>query len=75
MIPTHPAIVFKTISRLGGQTGWLYLNWARRVRGWYDRLIGGVGLRRGWRDPESTRIGDTIDFWRMEAVEPDKHLL
>jgi len=75
MIYTHPAIVFKTISRLGGQTGWLYLNWAGHLRGWIDRLVGGVGLRRGLRDPESIRIGDAIDFWQVEAVEPDKHLL
>ncbi len=74
-VPAAPAIVFKMISRLGGQTGWLYLNWVWRVRGWIDRLIGGVGLRRGRRDPESIRMGDVIDFWRVEAVEADKRLL
>jgi hypothetical protein len=66
--------VFKMVSRLGGQTGWLYLNWAWRVRGWIDRFVGGVGLRRGRRDPDTIRIGDAIDFWRVESVEPDKHL-
>lgn len=75
IVPAHPATVFKMISRLGGHTGWLYLNWAWRLRGWIDRLIGGVGLRRGRRDPEIVRIGDAIDFWRVEAVEPDRHLL
>jgi uncharacterized protein YbjT (DUF2867 family) len=75
LITTTPAIVFKMISRLGGQTGWLYLNWAWRLRGWIDRLVGGVGLRRGRRDPYVIRIGDAIDFWRVEAVERDRRLL
>ena len=75
IVPAPPHVVFKMISRLGGQTGWLYLNWAWRLRGWIDRLVGGVGLRRGRRDPEIVRIGDAIDFWRVEFVEPDKCLL
>ena len=75
IVSTPPATIFKMISRLGGQTGWLYLNWTWRLRGWIDRLVGGVGLRRGRRDPEAIRIGDAIDFWRVEAVEPDKSLL
>jgi uncharacterized protein YbjT (DUF2867 family) len=75
IVPAPPPTVFKMISRLGGQTGWLYFNWAWRLRGWIDRLVGGVGLRRGRRDPESVRIGDAIDFWRVEAVEPDRRLL
>lgn len=75
IVPAPPAIVFKMISRLGGQTGWLYLNWAWRLRGWMDRLVGGVGLRRGRRDPDEIRIGDAIDFWRVESVDPDKRLL
>jgi hypothetical protein len=75
IVPVSPAIVFKMVSRLGGQTGWLYFNWAWELRGWFDRLVGGVGLRRGRRDPESVRIGDAIDFWRVEAVETDKRLL
>lgn len=74
MVPVPQTAVFKMVSRLGGQTGWLYLNWAWRVRGWIDRIVGGVGLRRGRRDPETIRIGDAIDFWRVESVEPDKHL-
>ncbi len=75
IVPTTPATVYKMISRLGGQTGWLYMNWTWRVRGWVDRMIGGVGLRRGRRDPEVVRIGDAIDFWRAEVVEPDKRIL
>jgi Protein of unknown function (DUF2867) len=75
MVPASPAAVFKMVSRLGGQTGWLYMDWAWQVRGWMDRLIGGVGLRRGRRDPETIRMGDAIDFWRVEAVDPDRLLL
>jgi hypothetical protein len=75
MVPTSPTTVFKMISRLGGQTGWLYMDWAWRVRGWIDRLAGGAGLRRGRRDPEAIRMGDAIDFWRVESVEPDRRLL
>lgn len=75
IVAAPPAIVFKMISRLGGQTGWLYLNWAWRLRGWMDRLVGGVGLRRGRRDSAEIRIGDAIDFWRVESVEPEKRLL
>ena len=75
IVSAPPDAVFKMISRLGGQTGWLYLNWTWRLRGWVDRLVGGVGLRRGRRDPDVVRIGDAIDFWRVEAVEPDKRLL
>jgi len=75
IVPAPGTTVFKMISRLGGQTGWLFMNWAWVVRGWIDRLVGGVGLRRGRRDPEAIRIGDAIDFWRVEAVEPDRRLL
>jgi len=50
------------------------MNWAWRVRGWLDRLVGGVGLRRGRRDPAEVRVGDAVDFWRVEAVEPDRLL-
>jgi uncharacterized protein YbjT (DUF2867 family) len=73
--PTDPSTPYELISRLGGQTGWLYLNWAWRLRGWLDRLVGGVGLRRGRRAFDSIRVGDAIDFWRVEAVEPNKRLL
>jgi uncharacterized protein YbjT (DUF2867 family) len=75
IVPVQPTAVFQVIRRLGGHNGWLYLNWAWRFRGWLDRLVGGVGLRRGQRDPEDIRVGDAIDFWRVEAVTPDKSLL
>ncbi len=67
-------MVYRAFSRLGGATGWLCMNWAWRVRGLADRLLGGVGLRRGRRDPQEVRVGDAVDFWRVEAVELN-HLL
>jgi hypothetical protein len=68
------AEVYGTFSRLGGETGWLCMNWAWWVRGSLDRLLGGVGLRRGRRDPREVRVGDALDFWRVEAVETDRLL-
>ena len=75
LVVTAPAnAVYRTFSGLGGKHGWLYMNWAWEIRGAMDRLVGGVGLRRGRRDPDELRVGDALDFWRVEAVEPD-HLL
>jgi hypothetical protein len=64
--------VFKAFTGLGGARGWLYMNWAWRLRGALDRLCGGVGLRRERRDADSVRVGDALDFWRVEAVEPNQ---
>jgi len=66
--------VFAAFASLGGRTGWLYWNWAWRLRGAVDRVLGGVGMRRGRRHPLDVRVGDAIDFWRVEAVEPDRML-
>jgi hypothetical protein len=57
---------------LGGERGWLYANWLWRLRGIADRLVGGVGFRRGRRHPDEVRVGDALDFWRVEAVEPGR---
>lgn len=65
---------FSAFSSLGGAQGWLYFNWAWQIRGLLDRLIGGVGLRRGRRDPVDVRVGDAVDFWRVEAVDPPRLL-
>ncbi len=74
IVPASPEAVFRVFTGLGGKRGWLYMNWAWRLRGFGDRLIGGVGLRRGRRDPDELRVGDALDFWRVEAVEPDRLL-
>ncbi len=62
--------VFAVVTGIGGTRGWLYLNWTWRARGALDRMLGGVGLRRGRRDPDRLRVGDALDFWRVEAMEP-----
>jgi uncharacterized protein YbjT (DUF2867 family) len=69
-IPASADKVFQVVSSLGGNRGWLYADWAWKIRGWLDRLMGGVGMRRGRRDEHAVRIGDAIDFWRVEAVNP-----
>ena len=74
LVNTTSSYLFKIISRLGGDYGWLYLDWAWRLRGIIDRLVGGVGFRRGRRDMYEVRVGDAIDFWRVEAVEPEQML-
>jgi hypothetical protein len=69
-----PTDVYRAFAGLGGERGWLYANWVWQLRGVLDRLIGGVGLRRGRRHPNKLRAGDALDFWRVEAVEPDSLL-
>ena len=69
-----PGPVFRAYTGLGGERGWLFLNWTWLIRGWMDKLIGGVGLRRGRRNPDEIRPGEALDFWRVEAVEPERFL-
>jgi len=61
--------VFKAFTGLGGDRGYLYGNLLWQLRGMLDRLVGGVGFRRGRRDPDKLRVGDALDFWRVEAIE------
>ncbi len=68
-VAARPEDVFRAFAGLGGARGWLYANWAWRLRGALDRLAGGVGFRRGRRDPDALRAGDALDFWRVESVE------
>jgi uncharacterized protein YbjT (DUF2867 family) len=73
-VETSVSNVFATFTGLGGERGWLCMNWAWQLRGMLDRLVGGVGMRRGRRDPHELRTGDAVDFWRVETVEPDRLL-
>lgn len=68
------ADAFGSIQRIGGETGWYAGNWFWRARGLLDTLRGGVGFRRGRRDPVDLRVGDTIDFWRVETFEAGRRL-
>ncbi|MEI6653357.1 MAG: SDR family oxidoreductase, partial [Verrucomicrobiota bacterium] len=74
LVPASPDRIYQIFSGLGGSRGWLYLNWAWQLRGFIDRVMGGVGLRRGRRDPDQVRVGDALDFWRVEAIEPGRML-
>jgi hypothetical protein len=72
--PVRPAKAFEPIAKIGGDNGWYYGNWLWRLRGFLDLLVGGPGLRRGRRDTEALSPGDTLDFWRVERVEPNQLL-
>jgi uncharacterized protein YbjT (DUF2867 family) len=66
--------VWEAIERIGGDTGWYGTGLLWWLRGLVDRLLGGVGLRRGRRDPEHLRTGDAVDFWRVENLVPGEEL-
>ncbi|WP_431781987.1 SDR family oxidoreductase [Streptomyces chumphonensis] len=62
-------VLWRVVEGIGGENGWYSFPLAWALRGWLDRLVGGVGLRRGRRDAERLRAGDSLDFWRVEEVE------
>lgn len=66
------ADLFWAVSRIGGDVGYYTMNWTWIIRGWFDQLIGGVGLRRGRRDPEELRPGEAVDFFRVAEVDPER---
>ncbi len=66
--------IWACIERIGGENGWYGSDWLWYLRGLLDRIFGGVGLRRGRRDPFKLRIGDSLDFWRVEEYEEGKKL-
>ena len=69
-----PEQVWSALVRLGGDEGWLHGDLLWRVRGAFDKLIGGIGLRRGRRHPSELRAGDALDFWRVLVVEENSRL-
>ena len=69
-----PADVFSAVVAVGGDTGWYSSQYLWEIRGVFDQLIGGPGLRRGRRDPVSLGVGDAVDFWRVEAITPGTRL-
>jgi len=73
-VACSPDQAFAPIRRIGGARGWYYGNLLWRLRGLLDRFVGGPGLRRGRRDPETLAPGDALDFWRVEACEPGRRL-
>jgi len=73
-IASHAERVFSVISGIGGNRGWFYAEWAWRLRGFLDRIVGGPGMRRGRRNPDQLAVGDALDFWRVESVIPNRLL-
>ncbi len=74
VVAASPAAAFAPIQSIGGETGWYKGALLWRFRGLLDVLVGGPGLRRGRRDPVGLRVGDTVDFWRVDAIESDRLL-
>ncbi|MFG1915349.1 SDR family oxidoreductase [Micromonospora sp. NPDC048898] len=68
------AALWRVIEGVGGEHGWYSFPLAWSVRGWLDRLVGGVGLRRGRRDPHRLQVGEALDFWRVEEIVPGELL-
>jgi uncharacterized protein YbjT (DUF2867 family) len=69
-----PEKVFDVIREIGGRNGWYYANWLWCLRGFMDRIVGGVGMARGRRDPQALRVGDVVDCWRVEHYAPPNRL-
>ena len=69
-----PGYVWRIIASIGGSNGWYSFPLAWAVRGWADRLLGGVGLRRGRRDQNQLRVGEALDWWRVEDLEQGRLL-
>ncbi|MGE3314311.1 MAG: DUF2867 domain-containing protein [Planctomycetaceae bacterium] len=72
--PAPPEQAFLPIQQIGGRNGWYSCEWLWRLRGWMDLMAGGVGLRRGRRDPVDLKVGDTVDWWRVEVLEAPRRL-
>jgi len=75
VVDTSPTVVYRAFTGIGGRRGWPGYNWLWSIRGILDRLIGGVGMRRGRRHPDELREGEALDFWRVEKVEPNRRIL
>ena len=73
-IDASPSRVFRAVCRVGGGHGWYAGDLLWRIRGWMDTIVGGPGLRRGRRDPDQIEFGETLDFWRVIGLEPDRSL-
>ena len=74
VVPASPEHAFDPIHRIGGDTGWYHANYLWSIRGFLDLLTGGVGVRRGRRDPDHLAVGDTVDWWRVESYEPGRRV-
>ncbi|GGM74160.1 SDR family oxidoreductase [Dactylosporangium sucinum] len=73
-VDAPPHALWQVVEAIGGQHGWHSFPLAWSVRGWLDRAVGGVGLRRGRRDPHRLYVGEALDFWRVEEIVPGELL-
>ena len=74
LVEAPPDVVHRVVCGVGGTRGWYAGDWLWSVRGLLDTLVGGPGVRRGRRDADDLRVGDALDFWRVEALEPERLL-
>ncbi|MCK9896818.1 SDR family oxidoreductase [Frankia sp. AgB32] len=73
-VAAPPERLWRVIEGIGGENGWYSWPLAWSARGWLDTLFGGVGPRRGRRDPQHLHVGEALDFWRVEEIEPGRLL-
>lgn len=73
-IDAPASAAFRAVCRVGGGHGWYAADWLWKIRGWMDVLVGGPGLRRGRRNPETVGFGEALDFWRVVGIEHDRRL-
>ncbi|MET8259891.1 SDR family oxidoreductase [Micromonospora sp. NPDC005205] len=73
-VDAPPTALWRVVEGVGGEHGWYSFPLAWSIRGWLDRLVGGVGLRRGRRDPHRLQVGEALDFWRVEEIIPGELL-
>lgn len=73
-VEATPAVLDRSVKRIGGRHGWYAADFLWRLRGLLDRVIGGPGLRRGRRNPDALAYGDALDFWRVTQATPERHL-
>ncbi|MGI9644326.1 MAG: SDR family oxidoreductase [Ilumatobacteraceae bacterium] len=74
LVRAPAGVVHRTICGVGGTRGWYSGEWLWDLRGVFDKIVGGPGMRRGRRDPDRLSVGDAVDFWRVETIEPDRLL-
>ncbi|DAB41073.1 MAG TPA: epimerase [Sulfurovum sp. UBA12169] len=72
---TSKEAVYRTFCSIGGKEGWLGYHWLWEIRGWLDKIIGGAGLKRGRRHHHKLRVGESVDFWRVEDLVENERLL
>lgn len=74
VVHAPPSVVHRVVCGIGGARGWYSGEWLWELRGLLDKVVGGPGMRRGRRDPDDLRVGDALDFWRVEALVPGRLL-